>query len=409
MIWSNASLDFQTKQNLFQKLDRCDIEELQAFLKTLKHIDFVDPKTTLPPLTYAVELKWIEGLRVLIEAGANVNFQLTPQDNALVAAVRLGQVQMVEILLKAGANPNGIQGDFYYDFEPDSPLSLAIQKENREILDLLIEAGVNVNDRQNSTAPISLAIHRGNLDLVKALIEAGAFLTKELYGDFSDDDYGEIEQTNRFVAATLGHRDIVEYLLPLVSCQEDRRRAVEELPKAIARKQEQMEMQDLIVAASTGNIKAVKELIEAGINVNGVGFHQKTALTEACFFGQCAVVRVLLNAGANLSKASFVRAIYGNRSNIVEFLIHARFNPNQCVVGGYTALMLAAKFNCLDIVKVLLEAGVDDINTTNLDGETALDLARRYRYKEIVRVLKEYGALGDAEIEEIDEGEDIPF
>ncbi|WP_017659799.1 ankyrin repeat domain-containing protein [Baaleninema simplex] len=401
-------MDKPKKRNLFKLLDRRDVKELKAALKNLKSIDFLDPKTTLPPITYAVEIKWIEGLRVLIEAGANVNFQRTPYDNALVAAVRLGQVEMVEMLLNAGANPNGIR---FYDFEPDSPLNLAIKKENKEILNLLIEAGADVNAPQNinGTAPLTLAIYRGNLDLVTTLIEAGAFVDEEISVDFSNNDYDEIKETNILIAAKSGYQNIVEYLLPLVPCEEDRLRAIEELPKAIARKQEQMKMQDLIVAASTGDIKTVEALIEEGIDVNGVAFNQKTALCEACFYGKFEIVRILIDAGATLDKSSFVNVIYRNRSNIVKFLIEAGFNFSQFFFEGYTALMLAAKNDCFDTVKVLLESGIKDVNAKNFDQKTALDLARDSKHREVVRLLKEYGAVGDSEIEETTPSEDIPF
>ena len=58
---------------------------------------------------------------------------------------------------------------------------------------------------------------------------------------------------------------------------------------------------------------------------------------------------------------------------------------------GTTALMIASLYGYTEIVKLLLEAGAD-VNTKNNDGYTALALASKNGYTKIVELLKEAGA-----------------
>jgi ankyrin repeat protein len=58
---------------------------------------------------------------------------------------------------------------------------------------------------------------------------------------------------------------------------------------------------------------------------------------------------------------------------------------------GRTALMFASYLGHKEVVKLLLEAGAD-VNTRDKDGFTALTLASENGHKEIIELLKSYGA-----------------
>ena len=55
---------------------------------------------------------------------------------------------------------------------------------------------------------------------------------------------------------------------------------------------------------------------------------------------------------------------------------------------GYTALMLAAKYGSVEMVKRLLPKS--DPKATNWRRETAYDLAKKYHHYEIVWLLKKH-------------------
>ena len=60
---------------------------------------------------------------------------------------------------------------------------------------------------------------------------------------------------------------------------------------------------------------------------------------------------------------------------------------------GDTALHYGSEYGHRDVVKVLLDAGVD-MNRKDQDGETALAIAKRKNHEEIVQLLKNAGANG---------------
>lgn len=78
--------------------------------------------------------------------------------------------RIAALLLRAGANPNGTAND------APSPLQLAIDRDRSQIATLLIDAGASVQGRAPKTGPLPVALKRGNHVLVQRLIAAGATL-----------------------------------------------------------------------------------------------------------------------------------------------------------------------------------------------------------------------------------------
>ena len=98
-----------------------------------------------------------------------------------------------------------------------------------------------------------------------------------------------------------------------------------------------------------------------------------TALTQACIGIMrekvpLAVVQKLLDKGADANEA-----------------------PNDGPAGGYTCLMMAARNNQPDLVKLLVSNGAD-VNKKAKDGKSALDLAKEENDEEMITILKSLGA-----------------
>ena len=62
-------------------------------------------------------------------------------------------------------------------------------------------------------------------------------------------------------------------------------------------------MSDLIDQASSGNLKAVRERINAGDNVDAQDKQKRTALMLASRKGHLEIVKTLVNAGATLKES----------------------------------------------------------------------------------------------------------
>src|SRR4028119_251755 len=104
----------------------------------------------------------------------------------------------------------------------------------------------------------------------------------------------------------------------------------------------------LLQAAQSGNFTQLQAILAQGANVDATDRDGTTAVMFAAGQGYTEIVRVLLEAGANLN---LPRKLY-----------------------GLTALMLAAAANQVDVLQTLVATGAD-VNAKNDDGSTALMVA----------------------------------
>jgi ankyrin repeat protein len=134
--------------------------------------------------------------RYLLEHGADVNVRDHFGKPALTLAIEVGQFDTVRELLTKGADVNAVDHNFpvatlknktrtglkevqlAWNIKTNSsgtPLMVAVQTTNREVVELLIEAGADVNarDKQGLT-PLKLATQTNHVEIIKILKAAGA-------------------------------------------------------------------------------------------------------------------------------------------------------------------------------------------------------------------------------------------
>ena len=259
-------------------------------------------------------------------------------ETGLIDAVRLQDAAEVRRLLDAAADPDAAQAD------GATALHWAAYLDDLDMARLLVDAGADAGAANaHGVVPLTLACTNANAAMVDLLLEAGAD-----------------------AAAAVGTGETV-----LMSC------------------------------ARTGNAAAVTALLAAGADVDAVESEEdQTALMWAVAQRHSAVVQALLDGGADVHRRSRVRRLVISRrlqSNLRYGELGRRYGTDaeETDLGGYTALLFAARQGATASARLLLAAGaaVDD---TAPDGRAALLVAAHGGHRDFVAFLLAAGASPNA-------------
>eukprot|EP00803_Ostreobium_quekettii_P004608 evm.model.scf_735EXC.5 EVM.evm.TU.scf_735EXC.5 scf_735EXC:40634-45634(+) len=215
-------------------------------------------------------------VKAAIEAGADLEQEVGDHEHTPLGIAALnGHKEVVVELLKAGAQPNT------EDHEGVTALSLAAHTTNEHslaIVELLLDAGADPNLPDfHGTVPLHLAAFVGSLEIVEALVAAGAEVDPE----------ADAGLTPLILASQRGHADIVKFLLA---------------SGADPNLSEQTGLTPLhVVASHLGKPTEMiaNALLDMDADVNAQSRQGHTPLNDASFFGNVALVRILLRRGAD--------------------------------------------------------------------------------------------------------------
>ncbi|XP_061091867.1 ankyrin repeat domain-containing protein 50 [Conger conger] len=361
-----------------------------------------------------------EFVRLLLDGGASVD-QVDPVDGRtlLASAAHSGAVDAVELLLSRGGDPT------LADHQGQTPLTLAARQGHLGALRALLDwpgchkAMLEHVDGEGWTA-LRLAAWGGHGEAVRLLLDAGAEV------DGSDAD----GRTALRAAAWAGHQEMVLALLehggqpdkadregrtPLIAAAYmGHREAVEALLVHGAR----VDAHDsdgrtaLCVAAmcvpaaagGRGHGDVVSALLERGADPSHRDSDGMTPLLLAAYEGQAQVLELLLEAGADVDESAGLR---GNASAAVTPLLAAASMGHGAVVStalfwgatadaidgeGRTALSLAAARGSVEVVRALLDRGLDENHKDHL-GWTPLHAAACEGHRAVCAALTECGSL----------------
>ena len=149
-------------------------------------------------------------------------------------------------------------------------------------------------------------------------------------------------------------------------------------------------------AVETGDILAINDCLERGIDINAFyGENKLTLIAVSIASGQSAITELLIQQGADIEqnsdrKTPLMFAAKYNRAEVVPMLILGGANINSINKQKTSALHYAAKYGHLELVKVLCEKGAY-VNLMDDDGWTALDFAIIGRRDDIENYLTSVG------------------
>ncbi|KAH8660503.1 ankyrin repeat-containing domain protein [Xylariales sp. PMI_506] len=348
-------------------------------------------------LMRACEQRNMGMLELLLSYGAS---PCQPQDTSIVAAAKHQEFQMMRILLNAGADINAVDDDGL------SALWVAVDSEDETMVQFLLDEGASPNlsiSTMEYRLPLVAAAQKSTRKMAEILLSAGAELNA------ATEMFGSALQA----AAAAGSVAMVEFLLAAGA-------KVDGCPQypytgtalQVAIEKRQMEVVWVLINAGANlncpaKLKSWSILDGTADFVSQSNFNTSTALQAAIISRNVDLVSFLLrngaqandNPGSHLGLNSVQLAVQRGDTNLVQHLIQHGADVN-CPAGhirGLTALQTAAKRGNYDMVELLLKKGAD-INAPACDerGYTALQAAASRGYLRIARLLLNNGAVVNA-------------
>eukprot|EP01098_Paradermamoeba_levis_P004659 TRINITY_DN1984_c0_g1_i2.p1 TRINITY_DN1984_c0_g1~~TRINITY_DN1984_c0_g1_i2.p1 ORF type:complete len:289 (+),score=53.64 TRINITY_DN1984_c0_g1_i2:200-1066(+) len=239
----------------------------------------------------AVKEKNLAQIKHLLQFKPDLNWN-NPNEKGkgtpLHIAAESGNIEILKLLLVSGAS---VDPSFSTSTNGTTPLHLAAKKGNAPAIELLLSAGSSVDQPENISRryPLHYAANNNYLEVVKALVKSGANLSPPLPPNYCFGEYSP-----------------------------------------------------LFLAAENGNVEVVKYLITSGAKSSYPSKTRTTALHYACIFRDLELVKLLTCLGTDLrfqdykGRIPFHYAFTGGSLEVVEYLTRCQ-NSSACTFDWFSA------------------------------------------------------------------------
>ena len=321
-----------------------------------------------PLKCFAQKEGWgVEGFQLLLDRVVERNGgRLT---DALQAAAYHGNIEVIQLLLDNGVNINARGGEYGY------ALQAAAWVGRVKVIQLLLDKGANVNAQGGEYGnALQAATYNGKIEVILLLLDRGADVNAQ------GGEYGNALQA----AARVAGVQVIQLLLD--------KRANINAPGGRYGNALQA-----AAAAYHGKIEVIQLLLDNGADVNAQGGKYGSALQAAVWMGKVEVIRLLLDKGADINArggyygSALQAAAHNGDIEIIQLLLDkgADINPQGGMFG--TVLQAAAFGAKIQVIHLLLDKGVD-VNTQGGMFGTALQAAAYSGSIEAIQLLLDKGA-----------------
>jgi len=336
---------------------------LGASLWASAPVDTTAPAAPSKPQYFGAELRQaiekgdLEAVKRLLPAVSDINRAESSGATLLHYAARDGQKEIVLYLLDQGANVNAFVPNY------DSPIDLAARNGHTEVARVLAARGALIG------RPVA-AVACNNVERLRQLVKEDPELLEKTWNSWVWNE----EHTLLHHAA---HHGSVECIAALVALGAD--------PKAL----DSGGCTPLMIAAAAGHLDAVRELLKHDDRIDLASKYGWTPLVFAASREREAVVRLLLERGADYD---LLTAVARGDLARVKALVEGRPDlVKEEEARDQSPLTWAAVHNHPEVLTWLIDHGADINYHNDYDG-SVLSVAAWNGHTAIVKILLDRGA-----------------
>ena len=331
---------------------------------------FAGAKIRYPPrgipnaLKLAIGARNLSQTKFLLETGAGVNMLLSQdaEQTPLACAVENDDIDMIHLLLAFGSDPS------------DTTALLRALEHSRRAFYLLLDQCTRCfphGKRNFGNVVLSKAIRQGDFGSTRSLLDHNADLHSSNQQSYGYERYYETPLGTAIRAETDSKLKIIQLLLDAGANPNTVATRLDE--SVIWSRVRSPGRTALLEAITLGDIAVVRLLLEKGADINFPATRgiKRTPLQQVCEVGDFDLARLLLQSGASVNAPPAFR-------------------------GGATALQLAAIWGYVGIAELLLDNGADaNAPSAKVDGRSAIEGAAEHGRLDMVEFLVHHGATLD--------------